>query len=196
MAAATAVYVAAVRGETVTEEELERLKSVFSRSGFTDGYYTSNRGGDMFGVRRHEDVTAAAPVLKELARTYDKETPRVGIALALNIDENVSRLVVTDEDGHTVTVCGEGGVVATNRPLDPERAKEQLGKTGGTPYYATDVTCTIGEGLTIPMAVINGLRRQAIEDLTAQRSAIVAVDCDTAAKPAPLPCRMLQVGFR
>ena len=127
VAAATAVYAAAVRGETVSQAELERLKSVFSRSGFTDGYYTSNRDGDMFGVRRHEDVTAAAPVLKELARTYDKETPHVGIALALTINETESRLVLTDEDGHAVTVCGEGGVTATNRPLDHDRAKEQLG---------------------------------------------------------------------
>ena len=192
VAAATAVYAAAVRGEAVSQAELERLKSVFSRSGFTDGYYTSNRDGEMFGVRRHEDVTAAAPVLKELARTYDKEVPRVGIALALTINETESRLVLTDEDGHTVTVCGEGGVAATNRPLDPERAKEQLSKTGGTPYYATDATCAIGEGLTAPMAVINGLRRQAIEELTAQRSAVTAVACDITAKPQALPCRMPQ----
>lgn len=192
VAAATAVYAAAVRGEAVSQAELERLKSVFSRSGFTDGYYTSHRDGDMFGVRRHEDVTAAAPVLKELARTYDKEMPRVGIAPALTINETESRLTLIDEDGHTVTVCGEGGIVATNRPLDPERAKEQLGKTGGTPYYATDATCAIGEGLTMPMAVINGLRRQAIEELTAVRSAVTAVACDITAKPQALPYRKPQ----
>ena len=58
--------------ERMHRAELERLKNVFSRSGFTDGYYTSNRDGSMFGVRRHEDVTAAAPVLKELAHLYEK----------------------------------------------------------------------------------------------------------------------------
>jgi len=192
VAAATAVYAAAVRGETVSEAELERLKSVFSRSGFTTGYYASNRDGEMFGVRRHEDVTAAAPVLKELARTYDKEVPRVGISIGLTVSECESRVTATDEDGNAVTVCGEGGVVAVNRPLDPERAKEQLSKTGGTPYYATDVTCVIGEGLTLPMAVINGLRRQAIEELTAVRSAVTAVACDATAQPQALPCRAPQ----
>ena len=189
VAAATAVYAAAVRGETVSEAELERLKSVFSRSGFTDGYYTSNRDGEMFGVRRHEDVTAAAPVLKELAHLYEKETPLVGISLGLTVSESESRLTVTDEDGHTVTVCGEGGVVATNRPLDPSRAEEQLRKTGGTPYYVTTATCAVGDGLTLPMSAINGLRRQALEELTAQRSAMTAVDCDLTATPAALLCR-------
>ena len=186
VAAATAVYAAAVRGDTVSEAELERLKSVFSRSGFTTGYYTSNRDGEMFGVRRHEDVTAAAPVLKELARMYDKETGRVGIGLALTIDESNSRLVVSDEDDHTVTVCGEGGVVAENRPLDPLRAEEQLRKTGGTPYYVTKATCTVGDGLTIPMSAINALRRQALEQLATVRSTPSPVAWDRSAVPPVL----------
>lgn len=186
VAAATAVYAAAVRGETVSEAELERLKSVFSRSGFTDGYYTSHRDGDMFGVRRHEDVTAAAPVLKELAHLYEKETPLVGITIGLTVSEHESRVTVTDQDGHTVTACGVGGVIATNRPLDPLRAEEQLRKTGGTPYFVTEATVAIDEGLTLPMAVINGLRRQAIEELTAVRSAPSTVPCDPAAVPPVL----------
>ena len=189
VAAATAVYAAAVRGETVTEAELERLKSVFSRSGFTDGYYTAHRDGAMFGVRRHEDVTAAAPVLRELAHLYEKETPLVGISLGLTVSDSESRLTVTDEDGHTITVCGEGGVVATNRPLDPLRAEEQLRKTGGTPYYATEVTCAIGEGLTLPMSAINALRRQAIEELAAVRSAPSPIACAISASAPMLPCR-------
>ena len=182
VAAATAVYAAAVRGETVSEAELERLKSVFSRSGFTTGYYTSNRDDSMFGVRRHEDVTAAAPVLKELAHLYEKETPLVGIAVGLTVSEAESQLVVSDGD-HTVTVGGEGGVIATNRPLDPARAEEQLRKTGGTPYFVTEATVAISEGLTLPMSAINALRRQALEQLTTVRSIPSPVACDLSAVP-------------
>ncbi len=188
VAAATAVYAAAVQGKTVSEAELERLKSVFSRSGFTDGYYTTNRDGGMFGVRRHEDVTAAAPVLKELAHLYEKETPLVGISLGLTINESKSRVTVADEDGHTVTVYGDGGVVAENRPLDPLRAEEQLRKTGGTPYYVTKANCTIGDGLTMPMSAINALRRQALEELTALRSTPSPMECDVTALPPAMPC--------
>ena len=35
----------------------------FSRSGFTDGYFTGKLGRHMFGVRQKEDVTAASPAL-------------------------------------------------------------------------------------------------------------------------------------
>ena len=188
VAAATAAYAAAVRGEAVSPAEIERLKSVFSRSGFTDGYYTSNRDGSMFGIRRHEDVTAAAPVLKELARMYDKEVSRVGITLDLTVSEQESRLVVFDGE-HAITLCGEGGVVAENRPLDPARAEEQLRKTGGTPYFVTEASVAIDEGLTLPMSAINALRRQALEELTAQRSVVAKMACDLEAKPATLPLR-------
>lgn len=41
-----------------TEKELSALASVFSRSGFTDGYYTENVNSKMLGVRTDSDISA------------------------------------------------------------------------------------------------------------------------------------------
>lgn len=186
VAAATTVYVGAVQGQLPSAAELERLKHVFSRSGFTDGYYTDRRNGDMFGIRRHEDVTAAAPVLKELAHLYDKETPCIGITVSFSLQATESRLTISD-GVREITVCGPGGEIAQNRPLDSARAEEQLRKTGGTPYYVKTVTCTIEKGLTIPASVINGLRRDALEKLTVKRIDFTPVSCDNRAVSPTLP---------
>lgn len=186
VAAATAVYAGAVRGEIPSPADLERLKSVFSRTGFTDGYYADKRGGGMFGVRRHEDVTAAAPVLKELARLYDKEVPRVAVEMDFALTAAESRLTLRDGT-HEVTLCGDGGEVAQNRPLDAARVEEQLRKTGGTPYAVSRVSVAVEEGLTLPMSVINGLRRDAIEKLTVKRQGFTVVKCDNRAFPPALP---------
>ncbi len=186
VAAATAVYAGAVRGEIPSPAELDRLKSVFSRSGFTDGYYTDHRGGDMFGVRRHEDVTAAAPVLKELARMYDKEVPLVDVEMGFSLSAKESQLTLTDGT-HKVTVTGQGGEIALNRPLDGDRVKEQLNKTGGTPYGVKAVAVTLEEGLTLPMAVINALRRDAIEKLDVKRQNFTPCKCDNQADCKALP---------
>jgi putative protease len=43
-------------------------------------------------------------------------------------------------------------------------------KTGGTPYRCTQVTADIHEGLTLSAAAINGLRRDALDQLTAMRA--------------------------
>ncbi|MBQ6848747.1 MAG: U32 family peptidase [Clostridia bacterium] len=186
VAAATAVYAGAVRGEIPSPADLERLKSVFSRTGFTDGYYTDKRGGGMFGVRRHEDVTAAAPVLKELARLYDKEVACVAVEMDFAVTAAESRLTVRD-GVNQVTVRGQGGEIAQTRPLDTQRVKEQLAKTGGTPYGVSGVTVTIDEGLTLPMALINGLRREALEKLTVKRANFTPIQCDNRAASDTLP---------
>ena len=39
-----------------TAEENNELKRLFSRSGFTDGYYTQNIGSSMLGIRRESDI--------------------------------------------------------------------------------------------------------------------------------------------
>lgn len=74
VAAAVSTYAAAVRQENTVSLEHD-LQAVFSRSGFTDGYYTSQRGGAMFGFRRWEDVQAAAPGTGPAGRPVPQGTP-------------------------------------------------------------------------------------------------------------------------
>ncbi len=172
VAAAVTVYAAAARGKTVEPQTLDALMKVFSRTGFTDGYYTAQRGTAMFGTRRKEDVTAASGVLGSLARLYDKETPLVPIDMTFRATTAACTLTVTDGDGHKITMTDDGAEPATNRPLDPTRAKEQLAKTGGTPYSPVTVQVTIDDGLTLPMARLNALRREALDALSAARASV------------------------
>ncbi len=201
VAAATAVYAAAAAGKTVSAAELERLKSVFSRSGFTDGYYTDHRGTAMFGVRRREDVVAADGVLKELRHTFDREQPRVAVAARLSVTASQTRLTVWDEEENRVTVETTGGEPAVNRPLDEARAAEQLRKTGGTPFFMTDVAVEVAPGLTLAAASLNGLRRQALEQLLKRRErpataipfVAAPVDLPPVSLPAASPERWVQL---
>lgn len=184
VAAASAVYSAAARGKAVAPDTLDALKKVFSRTGFTDGYYTHRLGGEMFGTRRKEDVTAAAGVLGSLARLYGKETPLVPVAMDFAADTAACTLTVTDEDGHRVCVTTDGAEQAINCPLDPARAQEQLAKTGGTPFYATDIAVTVDEGLTLPMARLNALRRDALDKLLDVREKTSPIPFDITAVPS------------
>lgn len=54
--AVTSVYRRLVdENRNATRKETELLEKIFSRSGFTDGYFTSKISPDMFGVRTEED---------------------------------------------------------------------------------------------------------------------------------------------
>ena len=169
-AAAVTVYRAAARGETPDPQTVEDLRGVFARSGFTDGYYTGARR-NMFGTRRKEDVEAAAPVLRRLQRLYASETPRIPVDMSLDIAAGrpVS-LSITDREGHTAYAAGDPPEQAVTRPLGPERAAAQLRKTGGTPFLAERIAVEIEPGLTMPLSVINSLRRQALEALLEKRA--------------------------
>ena len=81
-----------------------------------------------------------------------------------------TRLTVSDRDGHTFTVEGSVPQTAINKPTTPERAAQNLGKTGGTPFYADEMDCDLDDGLMIPASELNALRREALEQLTAARS--------------------------
>ena len=175
VAAAVSVYRAAVRGEAPAPGLSEDLQAVFSRSGFTDGYYADQRGGGMFGTRRREDVQAAAPVLSRLERLYDKETGRVPVTLTFAMTADEATLTAADGEGRTVTVAGDPPQPAVNHPLDAERAAAQLGKTGGTPFRAA-VHCRMDEGLSLPLSQLNAMRRQALEQLLEERG-----------RPRPVP---------
>lgn len=70
----------------VDEEILERLRAVFSRSGFTDGYYTEKLGPDMFGTRSKDDVTSATnKLLTQIRTSYKDEMPLVPVSFKLEV---------------------------------------------------------------------------------------------------------------
>ena len=72
VAAAVTACRASLDGE-YSGELMNQLQSVFSRSGFTNGYYFSKLGNDMFGIRSKEDVVSAKNVLSDLEKLYGKE---------------------------------------------------------------------------------------------------------------------------
>lgn len=158
------------RDEGGVEPQLgEQLEAVFSRSGFTDGYFTARRGERMFGHRTVEDVEAAAPVMARLHELYKNEFRRVETEIVFTAKaEQAVSLSVTDGE-HSVTVSGEVPQRAQGRPMTAEDIAARLSKTGGTPYLAKEVRCDIDEGLFMPIAAINALRREALERLSELR---------------------------
>ncbi len=142
------------------------LRNIFSRTGFTDGYYQNNLGRDMFGTRRKEDVVSASPILGKLEALYQKEIPRfaVDFYFAANEDEPVS---LSGKSENKSVFCRSDFIPreALNKPLDEESVKEQLSKTGGTQFFAENIECEIGDNLNVPISVINKLRRDVLSGL-------------------------------
>lgn len=153
--------------------DLETLRSVFSRSGFTDGYYTAHRDLSMFGTRTREDAAAAAAVLGKLSALTRNEVGRLPVDMALTLSpEKPVTLAVTDGT-HRVEVAGEVPQTALTRPTDEELARRALEKCGGTPFYLQSLSCHIAPGLMLPLSALNRLRAAALTALAEARSVVV-----------------------
>lgn len=143
---------------------LEQLKSVFSRSGFTKSYYDGSIA-DMQGIRTKDDVDASSSVLREIRRLYDKPYKRHRLDIHTEIKSNMP---ITAK-----VVCGdlsflyESGTIpeaARNKILSSADVCAQLSKMGGTVFEAGDMTCDIDDGLMVSASVLNALRRELLEE--------------------------------
>lgn len=172
VAVVTRIYRAVLDGKAVTQEDLRQLEAVFSRQGFTQGYYLNETGPDMFGI--HQETEEDRELLAAARATYERgETPRVPVRFYAMIRAGQeSQLAVEDEQGHVCKTKGPVPEASHTRELTALELEERLKKTGGTPYYCTGVRAVIDPGLMLPAASVNAMRREALDRLTALRGRV------------------------
>lgn len=158
VSAITAAYAAAKRGEAYSPEKEAYLAGIFSRSGFTDGYYTDQIGVSMFGTRSETIYQADVPT---------KEYPRLPLDVTLRPGEE--GVICTATSG---SYSAEGILpcsVARNRVTTEEEIRDSFGALGNTAYYLNSFTATLPPQPFIPASAVKSLRRELIDRLTQMR---------------------------
>lgn len=154
----------------VDEKTKEQLRSVFSRTGFTDGYYTDHRGHDMFGYRQKADVVSASEkLLRKIRNTYKDETPRVDVDFTINVSQEEPVSLSASDGDQVVAVYADIAQKAVSLPITEEKLTSYLQKTGNTPYKVRSVTCNIKGDVFVSAKDINALRRLALDRLSEDR---------------------------
>ena len=177
------VYARAIKEDREpTAEELRDLEAAFSRQGFTDGYYRDEKGPAMFGVR--EEAPEPRELFSQARSQYQSgELQRVDVTLyAMVRPGEPVQVGVRDGEGRVATAAGPVPEAARTKPLTAEAVEKQLARTGGTPYRCAKVRALVEPGLSVPVAALNALRREVLEELTRQRGAAPEA-------PRPVPSR-------
>ena len=152
-----------------TAEELEQLERVFSRQGFTQGYFNGDRE-DMFGVRGEVDPDAGQLFAQARKGYSDGELRRVPVHFYTVAEKGQPiRAIAFDDDGHKAVASGRVPEKARGQGLSSAYLTEQMFKTGGTPYNVVENKAQTDPGLFLPAAAINELRRNLLADLSEQR---------------------------
>jgi putative protease len=94
--------------------------------------------------------------------------PRVPVDLHFSLSESCASLTASDG---TREVSAHAGAPerAIHRALGEESARKNLEKTGGTPFFVRSFRADIKDGLTLPAAALNALRREVLDQLLALR---------------------------
>lgn len=171
VAAATLAVKQALNG-TPDPKLQQLLTTLFSRNGFSAGYYKNATGKEMFGVRTKESTEQFKAALAEIHTYVRTERQSVPLQLQAEISADAPCKLTLFDGTNTVTVTGEPPQAAKNAPTEEGAIQKQLSKLGGTPYYAQRITVGLGQNLFVPAAVLNDLRRRGVEALTACRSAV------------------------
>jgi putative protease len=152
---------AALDGET---PDMELLRGVFSRSGFTDGYYIGDYS-DMQGVRTKEDVLASDKASEQVRSLFRKPRKRCKIDFRVRITADSTACTVTAR-GLTVQVVGDVPEKAVNRSITADLVKQQFGKLGGTIFEAGITDVEVDADLSLTVSQINNLRRESIQRIS------------------------------
>lgn len=176
------------RDNAYSESRQRDLAALFSRSGFTDGYYQNRRGREMFGTRQKEDVVSAtSALLKTYQKLYEKERAVRPVAFRFTAKIGEIPTLTAVCAGHTVTVKGlVPCAAAKTRPLSRDTVCAQLQKCGGTVFFAANIDCTIDANCSLPLSALNQMRRDALDALRStleQKKPIPVADIRLQYKP-------------
>ena len=155
---------AALDGRSFSRDELAAL---FSRSGFTDGYYAGRLGPTMFGVRTEADKHKTDSL--EAPSAYPER--KIPVAARCAVSAGGAALTLTC-GAHTATAAAPAPAPAKEHPLTESELRAVLTKTGGTPFTFDPLSIELQSGLFYPKSALNALRRDAVAQLTALCTAV------------------------
>lgn len=172
-----------------TDDEMRLLADVFSRGGFTDGYFKKQIGRGMLGVRSESDKRASREMTP--FRGIERKIP-LRMEAELLCDRPARLKVML---GDRVGVA-EGPVpfAALNAPMTEASVRDRLSKLGGTPYEAERVTISLDEGLMLPVSALNALRRDAVAALRPPEKEVTSVPAEPL-RPEGAPTRARTARF-
>lgn len=173
VAMVTSIYSSVLRdGRLPTEQELNDLKNIFSRDGFTQGYYDGRPGPRMFGMRTEVPDRELKPLYDRAAKLYrdDSKLKTVPVSFAFSAQEGQPMSLMAYTDNYFAAAEGNVPERALKRAAAEDDIRRALNKTGGTVFYADDMQIALDEGLSIPASALNALRREVLDRLTEQRA--------------------------
>ena len=153
------------QGRNATPTELNQLAKIFSRGGFTDGYYKNKIDSSMLGIRSDEQkqISRLALYSSEKMDGVSPQKLKISAYASVILGEPISLRLDCGEI--SVTAQGQVPEMAVNAPLSAENIKKNLTKLGATRFELEDYVAVTDDNIIVPVSALNELRRNACQML-------------------------------
>ena len=169
-------------GYRVDAADRKALLDLFDRGGQSEGYYRQHNNRDMVVLKEKPAFREANQEFFDyLDKTYVNTVKKIPIkGVGYFETGKPARLTVSyelaDPPGKTaekaagaasILLWADGEVVeeAKSAPMDGERIKKQLKKTGDSPFVFEKLDVTVKGNVFLPVQSLNRMRRQVLENL-------------------------------
>lgn len=139
-------------------QEKQTLGALFSRGGFTDGYFVGKIDRTMLGIRSDKDKESTS-----MLDVGELPIKKAKIRLEASFFEGEAASLTLIHPQKTVTVTGDVVEKAINAPMTRADVEKNLCKFGATPFEVESVDIQMGDFVMIRNSSINALRRQAVD---------------------------------
>ncbi len=163
-----------------TTGEIKTLGELFSRQGFTNGYYKAKIDSSMLGIRTEENKQATKLQNEE---KIELKKPALNMYAELYLGKR-AKLTVKSEHGEA-TVYGDVVEEAQNAPISCEDIIKNLSKLGQTPFSLGEIEVLKSDNIMVRVSSINALRRQAVEELFKVKNELEPREYNSTILPKP-----------
>ena len=120
--------------------------------------------------------TSDSDLLNTVKKSFEDETENIKIPIDAFIElklDQTPKLTLKDGYNNQITVTNEKIIEkAMKVALSEEKIETQIKKLGNTTYVLNNIKMDMDEGISLPISVLNQLRRDAIEKLDDERAII------------------------
>ena len=134
---------------------------------------------DFIGDAKRNQIiykTSDSDLLNTVQKTFEEDTENVKVSIDAKIEIKLGkkpRLILSDSFGNTTTLEADKEVEqAMKVALSEEKVVTQISKLGNTSYIINNITVDMDNNVSLPISILNQMRRDAIESLSEERVSI------------------------
>lgn len=164
-------YLEGEKNPVVSKEDYQILLDIYNRDGFHESYYKQRNGREMMALRNEKKSISGEEkkkarnekLFEEIRDKYLSGKKQEKIKGTLSLFPDCPAILEIEYGSMQVTAQGEMVQEAASRPLEEDRIRRQMMKTGETEFVFESLNIFMGERIFLPVQQLNELRRQGLE---------------------------------